>query len=146
MYGPVNLTGGLDRGDLYAGARVIVREYILVGDGDDVRSVRSGDYCGGISSFLFHFPSSARMQRAMTKDGQVDTSPSQMLSIGAERVAYAADLERVERSIGSNEENGSKILIVEGVALSKTLISVTSKHIASASVVLVVDMQQSRMT
>lgn len=43
---------------------------------------------------LSHFLSTARIRRATTKDGSVDTSPSPMLSRRADIVAYAEDLEQ----------------------------------------------------
>ena len=45
----------------------------------------------------------------------------------------------MERSNGSDEENGSNILGVEGVALGMTLMAVTRNVIVSVSVVLVPD-------
>ena len=50
----------------------------------------------------------ARMRRETTKEGNVDVSPSQMSSSGADAVAYVAALERKDRSKASEEPNGSK--------------------------------------
>ena len=62
-----------------------------------------------------------------------------MSSRGAERFAYAAYPEQVERLNSLDEENGSKILGVVDVALGMPLMSATSNAIVSASVVLVAD-------
>ena len=53
-------------------------------------------------------PSLARIQRETTKEGNVDVSPSQMSSSGADTVAYAAAPEHEDRSKASEEANGSK--------------------------------------
>ena len=46
---------GLNRGDLDVSDRVIVCKNVLVGDGDDICSVRSVDSCDSISYFFIPF-------------------------------------------------------------------------------------------
>ena len=84
-----------------------------------------------------HFPSLARMRRDTTKEGNVEVSPFQMLSNGAETVAYAVDPERDDKSKGSAEAKGSKTLGGGAAALGMLLIAVTRSPIAAARSTLV---------
>ena len=86
---------------------------------------------------LFHLPSFARIRKDTTKEGNVEISPSQIVSSGAKMVEYAIDPERDDKSKGSAEAKGSKTLGGGAAALGMLFMAATSSPIAAARSTLV---------
>ena len=90
MDGSVDGTSGLGDGDLCISDRVIVCQNIL--SATVMILARLGVSMSVVASVvpsISHFPSIAWVRRTTTKDGNVDTSPSQILSRGADIVEQA---------------------------------------------------------
>ena len=72
-----------------------------------VRMLELPKYIIPLSPGASHFPSRARIRSDTTKEGNVEMSPPQALSKGADIFSYAEDPDCVDRSNGSFDAKGS---------------------------------------